>query len=267
MQFEPLGSFARKLVQTPQALRARALAWLPARFARRPVCLATTSREQICPGCNESPLLGRGVMPLQRVTRAEAPAEAAAAAAAAGRRRHWVESCRSSWTCIASSVLPNGRRHRPHRRSCRWHRKRSTSEEGVCEMPDWKYGCRQCDARCRAEAGGWAADCKQVKDACRTVRPGDWRGWHGHQRRARGEGVRGYRNGKLTGLPSSRKWASSVKGKLDANGYGAVSKRQAVARQTVSFVTAPHLQHVQLVRTRFRWKVMPSYGLAVTSCM
>ena len=234
VQFEPLGSFARKLVQTPQAFCAPEL--LPGclldSLADLCVWLRTSREQMLPPGCNESPLLGRGSDAI------------AAGHAGRGASRGGGGGSSSGGTQTArGGVMPELLDlHRVVRAAQwattppassparRWHRKRSTSEEGVCEMPDWKYGCRQCDARCRAEAGGWAADCKQVKDACRTLYdPAIGEAGTGINAGRAEREYEDIRNGKFTGLPSSRKWASSIKGKdwTPANGYGAVSKRQA----------------------------------------
>ena len=210
VSFEPLGAFARRLVTAPGDVCAPELlplclldsladvcGWLRTRGSRgsRGSRARISSADFLPAGCNDGPLLGRGTNVVDGsigISKSE------------GVMRETLDLRRvvraASWW---STGGVDGR-------MSQWRTKR-TSHEGVCEMPDWRHGCRKCDAACRAQAGNWVADCNEVSAACKEL-----------YLQAEGEAGTGinagraekeYEDIKKGKLAGSRRWAHSVKGK------------------------------------------------------
>ena len=213
MQFEPLGSFARKLVQTPQAFCAPEL--LPGclldSLADLCVWLRTSREQMLPPGCNESPLLGRGSDAIAAGHAGRGASRGGGGGNSGGTQTARGGSCRAPGLASRRPCCPMGTT--PPASSLR--------AAGTANAVRAKKACAKClistvagatrDAGQRRAGGRRTA---AVKDACRTLYdPAIGEAGTGINAGRAEREYEDIRNGKFTGLPSSRKWASSVKGK------------------------------------------------------
>ena len=206
--FEPLGAFAQRLLTAPGDVCAPELlpmclldsladvcGWLRKRSSRARSSLA----DALPAGCNERPLLGRG-------TNAASGSSGAGSGLSRddGVMRESLDLrrvVRAAWWSTSGAG---------DARASRW-RIRRTSDESVCEMPDWKHACRKCDAACQ-KAGNWVADCKEVSTACQQLyKPTVGEAGTGINAGRAEKEYEDMRKGKAAG--GSPKWSRSVKGK------------------------------------------------------
>ena len=163
-KFYPLGEFARWLQQKPAEFCAPEL--LPAALldslASMCAMLNALRPTHMPAGCNEAPMLGRWTAmdyPQFRPSRSAAlPERLDLHRVSRGVARWETHAARAADVTTPSPVVP----HAPVARV------RDSTEEAVCEMPDWFYGCKGCDSSCQA-AGNWVADCRDIKAACKEL--------------------------------------------------------------------------------------------------